>query len=138
MFSLAELAACVGDETSWTLAFEKCQVSHSCAVERPKVYSPAFHHKPSRPMETAVIFSRWSSPSQDELFEVQEICATHRAFAARRRDGRVVTWGSDSDGGDSSAVQDGGVGGARWTRLVLGRPFWPYPGPKDRRRAQTR
>ena len=32
--------------------------------------------------------------------------ASFGAFAALRSDGRVVTWGNDSEGGDSSSAQD--------------------------------
>ena len=43
---------------------------------------------------------------RDQLTNVQQIQATHRAFAAILGGGSVVTWGTDSYGGDSSAVQD--------------------------------
>ncbi|CAE7923321.1 unnamed protein product, partial [Symbiodinium sp. KB8] len=42
----------------------------------------------------------------DQLTNVQQIQATHRAFAAIIGDGSVVTWGAVDGGGDSSAVQD--------------------------------
>ena len=38
--------------------------------------------------------------------EVREITATHFAFAARKSNGTVVTWGASRKGGDSSAVRD--------------------------------
>ena len=37
---------------------------------------------------------------------MQQIQASHRAFAATLGDGSVVTWGGAQHGGDSSAVQD--------------------------------
>ena len=37
---------------------------------------------------------------------MQQVQATHNAFAAILEDGSVVTWGDPDDGGDSSAVQD--------------------------------
>ena len=37
---------------------------------------------------------------------MQQIRATHNAFAAILADGSVVTWGDPDDGGDSSEVQD--------------------------------
>lgn len=40
----------------------------------------------------------------DELKEVESISSTSQAFAALRRDGTVVTWGSER-GGDSNEVQ---------------------------------
>ena len=43
---------------------------------------------------------------QEQLKNVQQIQASHQAFAAIRGDGSVVTWGSANYGGDSSAVQD--------------------------------
>lgn len=39
--------------------------------------------------------------------EVQQVCASNWAFAARRRDGSVVTWGDADLGGDSSQAQRG-------------------------------
>ena len=47
-----------------------------------------------------------SSAVRDQLKGVQQIQASHRAFAAILADGSVVTWGNALDGGDSSAVQD--------------------------------
>ena len=47
-----------------------------------------------------------SSAVQDQLKCVQQIHATHSAFAAILEDGSVVTWGREDYGGDSSAVQD--------------------------------
>ena len=47
-----------------------------------------------------------SSAVQDQLKNVQQIQASHQAFAAIRGDGSVVTWGLAECGGDSSAVQD--------------------------------
>ena len=38
--------------------------------------------------------------------EVGDICCSHMAFAALRRDGRVVAWGSPKHGGDASEVQE--------------------------------
>ena len=48
-----------------------------------------------------------SSQVQDQLKGVQQIQATHEAFAAILPDGSVVTWGYPKWGGDSSkaAVQ---------------------------------
>ena len=46
-----------------------------------------------------------TQPTIHRLTEVQEVQATKEAFAAIRRDGSVVTWGS-SRGGDSRGVQD--------------------------------
>ena len=43
---------------------------------------------------------------QDLLRNVQQIYATHYAFAAILADGTVVTWGNPEYGGDSSTVQD--------------------------------
>ena len=37
--------------------------------------------------------------------ECQDIVTTQYAFAIRKSDGTVVTWGDSSMGGDSSAVQ---------------------------------
>ena len=37
---------------------------------------------------------------------MQQIQATHHAFAAILADGSVVTWGNPDRGGDSSAVRD--------------------------------
>ena len=42
---------------------------------------------------------------QDELYDVVDIAASDLSFAAWRADGRVVTWGNRSNGGDSLAVQ---------------------------------
>jgi alpha-tubulin suppressor-like RCC1 family protein len=42
---------------------------------------------------------------QDKLKKVQQIRATHHAFAAILADGSVVTWGNGFCGGDSSQVQ---------------------------------
>ena len=42
---------------------------------------------------------------QAELVNVHRIHAASGAFAAVRRDGRVVTWGDPRGGGDSSAVK---------------------------------
>ena len=46
-----------------------------------------------------------SSGVQNQLRNVQQICATHNAFAAILTDGTVVTWGDPKTGGDSSRVQ---------------------------------
>ena len=43
---------------------------------------------------------------RDQLKGVQQIQATHRAFAAILADGSDVTWGDADYGGDSSAVRD--------------------------------
>ena len=40
------------------------------------------------------------------LWNVQEIQATDKAFAAILTDGSVISWGSPDDGGDCSVVQD--------------------------------
>ena len=47
-----------------------------------------------------------SSQVQDQLKGVQQVQATHEAFAAILADGSVVTWGSPHFGADSSRVQD--------------------------------
>ena len=47
-----------------------------------------------------------SSAVQDQLTNVQQIQATHRAFAAILGDGSVVTGGAVDHSADSSAVQD--------------------------------
>ena len=47
-----------------------------------------------------------SSAVRGQLKGVQQIKATHGAFAAILADGSVVTWGDADYGGDSSAVQD--------------------------------
>ena len=47
-----------------------------------------------------------SSVVRDQLKNVQQIQATHSAFAAIRGDGSVVTWGEAASGGDSSVVRD--------------------------------
>ena len=47
-----------------------------------------------------------SSAVQDQLKSVQQVQATHKAFAAILEDGSVVTWGDPFWGGDSSAVQE--------------------------------
>ncbi|CAK9060139.1 unnamed protein product [Durusdinium trenchii] len=41
-----------------------------------------------------------------DLWQVQQLEASHRAFAALRSDGRVITWGDVVFGGDSSEVED--------------------------------
>ena len=46
-----------------------------------------------------------SSAVRDQLKGVQQIQASHEAFAAILKDGSVVTWGKAYCGGDSSAVQ---------------------------------
>lgn len=43
---------------------------------------------------------------QDQLRNVQQIQASHRAFAAILADGSLVTWGNRHDGSDHSAVRD--------------------------------
>ena len=47
-----------------------------------------------------------SSRIQDQLKNVQQVCAAQSAFAAILADGRVVSWGHPDYGGDSSTVQD--------------------------------
>ncbi|CAJ1352331.1 unnamed protein product [Effrenium voratum] len=47
-----------------------------------------------------------SSQVQEQLMGVQQIQASHAAFAAILEDGSVVTWGDHDDGGDSRQVQD--------------------------------
>lgn len=42
---------------------------------------------------------------QEQLRDVEQVCANAYAFAAVRRDGTVVTWGQALRGGDSSYVQ---------------------------------
>jgi len=42
---------------------------------------------------------------EDELFEVCQVKATRRAFAARRKDGRVVCWGDAAFGADPGYVE---------------------------------
>ena len=42
---------------------------------------------------------------QEQLKEVQELQATHGAFAAILRNGQVITWGHADYGGDSSMVE---------------------------------
>ena len=46
------------------------------------------------------------SAVKDQLRDVQQIQATHLAFAAILADGSVVSWGNAYYGGDCSAVQD--------------------------------
>eukprot|EP00435_Cladocopium_sp_Y103_P041643 s1343_g11.t1 len=46
------------------------------------------------------------SAVRDQLRNVQQIKATHHAFAAVLVDGSVVTWGNRNFGGDCSTVQD--------------------------------
>lgn len=41
-----------------------------------------------------------------ELFDVVEITGSGKALAARRADGKVIAWGSEDCGGDSSEVQE--------------------------------
>ena len=60
-----------------------------------------------------VPFLLFSSP-------LQEISASAGAFAALRRDGRVVTWGDPEDGADC----DLGGRGRRWERTVYLFIFW--------------
>ena len=45
------------------------------------------------------------SAEQDQLKNVQQTQFAAEAFAAIRADGRVVSWGQDSKGGDSSTVK---------------------------------
>ena len=47
-----------------------------------------------------------SSAVRDQLEGVQQVKASHGAFAAILEDGSVVTWGHAVFGGDSSAVRD--------------------------------
>ena len=44
-------------------------------------------------------FSDMRDPGQDQLVDVLQIGSTGYAFAALRRDGRVVTWGAHDYGG---------------------------------------
>ena len=44
--------------------------------------------------------------SQEQLYDVTEIAASSRAFAALRADGRVVAWGHPHCGGDCRRVQE--------------------------------
>eukprot|EP00913_Durusdinium_trenchii_P023508 g22085.t1 len=41
-----------------------------------------------------------------QLFQIQEVVATIHAFAARRADGKVISWGWPNYGGDSEEVQE--------------------------------
>ena len=47
-----------------------------------------------------------SARVRDQLKNVQQIHATHSAFAAILADGSVVTWGDPNNGGDSTRVRD--------------------------------
>lgn len=47
-----------------------------------------------------------ASKSKDQLYGVTMIQAASLAFAAIRRDGSVVTWGTPDAGGDSRHVQE--------------------------------
>ena len=42
---------------------------------------------------------------QAQLTGVESIASTARAFAAKTSEGKVVTWGNASYGGDSASVQ---------------------------------
>ena len=55
---------------------------------------------------TQCIGSCWGHPFFSLFFrqDVHEIVASHRAFAARRGNGSVVTWGDTLLGGDCSMV----------------------------------
>ena len=53
---------------------------------------------------------------RDLLVDVQEVVASHGAFAARLADGHVVTWGNPLYGGAFGRVS--GVGHMRWSRGV--------------------
>ena len=53
----------------------------------------------------AALYGGDSSQVQDQLKAVQEVQATHFAFAAILANGSVVTWGDPDSGGDSSEVQ---------------------------------
>ena len=57
------------------------------------------------PLLLTLPFSVWRY-CQDQLTNVQQVFATHRAFAALKADGRIVTWGHPGYGGDSSKVHD--------------------------------
>ena len=50
-------------------------------------------------------FSTIGRPRRRDSGDVRAICATNGAFAALRGDGRVITWGCEGDGGDSSGVE---------------------------------
>eukprot|EP00438_Fugacium_kawagutii_P034997 Skav200615 [mRNA] locus=scaffold2873:47091:52997:- [translate_table: standard] len=56
--------------------------------------------------------------SKKPLAATEEDCplkvATYAAFAALRRDGRVVAWGEADSGGDARLVQERKAGGKRW------------------------
>lgn len=41
---------------------------------------------------------------RDQLVNVSRVFSTHKALAALRTDGSVVTWGHAEQGGDSAAV----------------------------------
>ena len=45
-----------------------------------------------------------SSAVKDQLWHVKHVCVGNAASAAVREDGTVITWGDDSEGGDSSKV----------------------------------
>ena len=45
-----------------------------------------------------------SSAVKDQLWHVKHVCVGDGASAAVREDGTVITWGDDSEGGDSSKV----------------------------------
>jgi len=52
-------------------------------------------------------FELWDSTAvQDQLMHVQQVHATHSAFAAILAGGTVVTWGNPKTGGASTAVQE--------------------------------
>ena len=48
---------------------------------------------------------------RDQLVNVSRVFSTHKALAALRTDGSVVTWGHAEQGGDSAAVL--------WRRMTL-------------------
>ncbi|CAE7222139.1 unnamed protein product, partial [Symbiodinium pilosum] len=43
---------------------------------------------------------------QAQLYDIEHIYASGYSFVALRRDGAAISWGSPTDGGDSSSVQD--------------------------------
>lgn len=65
---------------------------------------------PHGPMATAATAklpgpSGDARPVQEELHDVKRIWSTNSAFAVQRKDGRIITWGSAAEGGDSSQVR---------------------------------
>ena len=48
----------------------------------------------------------FASPLRSENQDVRQLHSTHHAFAALRKDGRVIAWGAPDAGGDCSAVAE--------------------------------